>query len=809
MYRICYFLFIANIAIAQTPGKISGLVTDDRAQKLDYITVSLLNAKDSALVKGTITNAQGKYQFDNVKPGDYKIMAYQVGYSKTYSPEFTIDPAHPEVVLGDIILNQDIKNLSEVTITTKKPLMERKADRLIVNVGNSILSAGNTGSEILEKMPGVLVDVNGNVSINGKAGAIVYIDGRPTNLSAGDLLLFLSGLNAGQIDRVEIISNPSSKYEASGNGIINIIVKKDQKIGLNGNMNLSYGQGVDSRYIGGFNLNYRDKKWNVFGGYNQTIINNFSDVSSERYFNSDGIVFDQQNHQLNKTVNDALRLGADFYATRKLTIGFLFNGILNNYSANTNNTTLTKSLSGITDSSLMTIDNNKNNWQNYTGNLNLRYAIDSTGRQLSFDLDYGNYHRNYNEFFQNSYFDQFGKLKQSPDTLINSYPGNLIIRSFKGDYSYPLRDKYKLETGIKASWVSNNNNLDFYNVLNGSNILDPGLSNDFVYKENINSAYADLSKDFTKISIQLGLRVEQTNSEGNELSTGQIFNRNYIDLFPSFFLSYKQSDDDQFNFSYSRRINRPSYQLLDPYKKIYDPFNYEEGNPYLNPELSHSFEISYLHKNTWNFDFSIDFTKGGINSIIQQNDNTHTTITTYGNISTVIDGGFGISYTKQVTSWWDTNDFIGEFFNYYHGPYLDGELNTFKPTFNLNATNSFILSEMWNAELNLNYLSGQQQGLLNIRSVGFQVNPGIQKYIFNKQGSIKLAVKDLLHTRKWQYSTQFENIDAEYLRRFDSRIAILSLNWRFGKKTVPPARKRATGAEEEKQRVQMDQNVNQ
>jgi iron complex outermembrane receptor protein len=797
---ICLLLCV-NMVNAQTKTKLSGLLTDGNGKPLELVNISLLKAADSLLIKGSVTNALGKYTLDNIGSGKYILRMTLVGYRKKEIPVSITDAAMKELDMGTTVLEQQAQTLQEVTVSSQKPFMERKADRLVINIENSILATGNTGLELLEKLPGVLVDQNGNISLNGKGGIAVYINGKPTYLSSSDLASFLTGMNASQVEKVELITNPSSRFDAAGGAIINIKLKKDQRIGLNGNTNLSYGQGVFARVLGGVNLNYRSQKWNWYGGYNRTDVKAYTDITSVRHFNNGNVFFSQEGSQQNINKNHSVRLGMDLYASKKLTIGILLNSNTNHAATDaayhTNMTTGT-----IVDSSLNSFNNNQNSWQNYAGNINLKYAIDSAGSELTFDFDYVNYNRNNSQFFRNEYLNKTGSLSRTPDTLINTFPGSLVIRSFKSDYSRSFRNNIKLEAGIKSSWVENDNNLSFYNRLNGADIINAVLSNHFMYSENINAVYISLAQENKKWGIQAGLRAEQTLSKGNQLSTSIAFKRNYVNLFPSLFISYAASDKVQYSFSYSRRVARPSYQVLNPYKRVYDPFNYEEGNPLLNPELSHSAELNLLYKSKLNIGLFYNYIHGAINTVVKQDDAKRITIITYDNLSTAMDGGISASYGGKITPWWSTNDFVAVFFNYYYGPYLSGQLNTFKPTFNLNSVNSFILSPTLTAELALNYLSGQQQGLLNIENIGWRLSPGIQKTFAEKKGTIKLSVSDLFKTRKWNYTTQFGNIDASYTSRTDSRVVTLSLGWKFGKKTVAQERKRKTSAEEEKGRVQ-------
>ncbi|HMG15032.1 MAG TPA: TonB-dependent receptor [Saprospiraceae bacterium] len=801
-------IFYVSICYSQKPMQyvISGKITDLKSNPLEFVSVGLLHAADSSLLKGTITDEKGYYRFDNIqKPGCFLIAASSVGYDKVYSKTFVIDSLHKELTVEPVYLHENDNTLKEINITYEKPLIERKLDKMIINIENSILATGNTTLELFENLPGVSIDQNGNISLNGKGGVIVYIDGRATNLSSSDLAGLLNGMNADVIEKIELITNPSSKYDAAGGaGIINIRLKKDQRIGLNGSGNLSYGQGFYPRILGGLNLNYRNKKWNLYSNYNYSTIQSYSIYNSLRNFQEP---VDNNSYQSGRskslTTNNSVRLGTDYFISKKTTIGILLNGIVNDFNESSVSATQLRSSTTILDSLLNNRNTNFSKWVSYSGNLNFKNEIDSSGKQIVIDLNYSDYKRTNEQSFLNNYLNSHLEPYRNTE-LRNQFPGSLSILAAKVDLSLPFKDKLSIETGLKSSLVENNNDLKFYQVLNNQEYIDSNLSNHFIYRENINAAYINVSKEYSKLSWQIGLRFEQTIVNGRQLTTNTFFSKNYVDFFPSIFLNYTPSEHNQFSLSYNRNINRPSYQLLNPYKKIYDPFNYEEGNPLLNPEFGHSLEFSYILNNTIVITLVYDNSKGGINNVIRQNDSTKTTIITYENIAKVQGGGAVLNITQKIAPWWSTNLFVGYFFNDYQGIYLGQELSIFFPSLNINSSSTFNISERLKAEVSINYLSAQQQGLLKIEQIGIQVNSGIQWQFYNKQASIKLSIKDLFKQRHWNYSTKFQNIDANYQSSWDSRVLILGVTWKFGKKAVPQERKRNIGTEEEKQRINFE-----
>ncbi len=801
-----FLLGTVCITSAQTEFSISGLVTTTTDKGLENVNVILLKEKDSSLVKGTITSQNGHYEFNSVVPGNYLLQFSKVGYKNIYKL-YTASGETGRIKIETVVLSQEARSLKEVTITTRKPFIEQKLDRMIINIENSIISAGNNGLEVLEKLPGVSVNPTGEISLKGKGGVQVHIDGRPTNMSSDDLANFLRGLTANQIEKIEIISNPSSRYDAAGSaGIINIRIKKDQKIGLNGTATFGYTQGVYAKFNQGLSMNYRNKKLNLFGSYTINDRKAFTDMSSERKFKSGNTLlanFIQDGSATDHTTSYNLRTGIDFFVSKRSTLGFLITGFNNKISQQNNNQTFITGSTGQTDSMLFTFNNNKSKWNTYTVNTNFKHRIDSSGKEITFDLDYSNYDRRNEQFFLNIAANKSGTATRPADTLLGNLPALLKIVSFKTDYIHPLKNSNKVEAGIKSSCVSNDYDLAFYNQQGRGSVLNTSLSNHFIYQENINAVYINYAQERKKWNYQLGLRGEQTIAKGTQVTTSQKFTRNYFELFPTAFVNFTLSEKHQLGVSYSRRIGRPAYNIVNPFRIYRDQYTYSEGNPLIKPQLSNNLELNYVFNNIIIVSLDYGNTNSSMTFVVKQDDASKTTIETYDNLAKLQDGGLSVSSNFKIFPWWTANNFVGFFYNHFQGMFSNQLVDNSGVIFNASINHSISLPKNYTIEVGGFYLSNQPQGIITVAPQA-NLNIGVQKLFAQKRGTFRITFSDVFHTQQFKKITRFANVDAVFQNIFDSRQVRFGLTWKFGKQTVPSERRRKSASEDEKNRIQID-----
>lgn len=793
-------------ALAQVPtGTVSIHVIDDKQKPIDGATVSLLNAKDSSLIKINITDKDGAVAFENIKYGRYMLSVSNVGFKKAKSDAIVLDENHQQASLNSIILKADASVLSEVTIQEKKPFIERQLDRVVVNVSSSIASAGSTALDILSRAPGVLVNQNDQISMKGKQGVMVMIDGKPTYLSATDLANLLRSTPANAIDKIELITNPSAKYDAAGSsGIINIKLKKDQRYGTNGSLALNRGQGVYAKANAGLNLNYRNKNVNIFGNYNYTYRESFNHLVLYREFFTNGQVngaYDQNNYLKFPVQSHLAKAGADFFASPKTTIGVVFTGITTGLNTTGQNMSVVQNAQQQNESYFSTGSHNNNRVKNFATNINFKHTADTSGRELTSDFDYAHYGSNVVQNYDTQYFNLDNTPQKPADVLKDYQLGQLDIYSIKADYVLPLKHQQKFETGIKASFVRADNDLAFYNIISNAAQFDSTKSNHFIYDENISAAYINYNKNFKRFKVQLGLRGEQTIARGNQVITQTKFKSSYVQLFPSMFISDKLSEDNELNLSISRRIDRPTYKQLNPFKFYLDPSTYVEGNPYLKPQLTYQAQLSYTYKQKYNITATYSKTDDNITSILIPNQTLNrVTIQTDLNLAKYYYYGLSFSAPFEPAKWWSTNNNINFYYNNYSGNLASTPLNSGLVAFDANSSSSITINKKTSAEINAVYTSRNVYGYLGIKQV-VELSMGIQRLILNNKGTLKLNVTDALYSNKLIGTTTIDNYSETFRRNIESRVATLAFTYRFGSNKVAPSRKRSGGAEEEKKRA--------
>jgi iron complex outermembrane receptor protein len=800
------FALFSLCSFAQTQGKVTGIIKDGGDKKIIIAaTVSLLKAKDSSLVKVAVADSAGNFSFENVKEGSYIVSASSIGHLKVYSNSFALNSADNSKELGVLQLKEDNKTLGAVTVTAKKPFIERKLDRTIINVESSITSAGNTAMEVLEKSPGVAVDKDGNISLKGKQGVIVLIDGKQTYMSGQDLANYLQSMPASNLDQIELMPNPSAKYDASGNsGVINIKTKKNRQKGFNGSINTTYGRGKYGRNYNSLNLNYRNGKFNVFSniGVNRAKYQQVLNIHREFLDDNKNVeaIFDQQAKFLRNRPNNNMKLGADFYASKKTTIGIVFSGYINSGSQKGGNTSYLKDGSGIVDSVMNATNEDKEPWKNGSVNLNFRHTFDSTGRELTADIDVLKYKSNRKQNFVTDNYSQ-DWIKKSSEQLISDLPATINVYSAKVDYVHPFKSGVKMESGVKASFVNTDNIAGYFNMLGGLPIVDNEKTNHFKYKENINAGYVNLSKEFKKWSLQAGLRLENTNYSGNQfgnpIHADSSFKKSYTSLFPTMFAGYKLNEKNQFGFSYGRRISRPDYESLNPFIFFIDKYTYESGNPFLKPMYANVFELTHTYNKFLTTTFNYSHNKDMFNEYFDRSG--YATVIKEQNYGSIDDISLSMSAEIKPAKWWTMMPYAELSYNAVNSMFDGYDVKTHGTGVSTNLNNQFRFSKGWGAEMSGFYRSSMKRGQFNI-SDNKQVSAGISKQVLKNKGSLKLYINDIFNSGNQKGTVEIQNTIAQFTQKRDSRNAGINFNYRFGK-PMKTQQRRSGGAGDEQNRV--------
>ncbi|MES2568021.1 MAG: TonB-dependent receptor [Bacteroidota bacterium] len=798
-YLVCMCLFV--FVKAQTYSVSGKFLSAQNAPVADAI-IQLLKSSDSSLVKTEFTDTKGNFTFADTKQGSYLIQTNVLGYKSYLSPLITLNST---IQIPDITLEKSEVELKEVAVVARKPYIEREKGKVILNVENSINSAGSSAFELIEKAPGVRVDNNDNVSLNGKSGIAIWIDGKPTPMTGSDLANYLRGIPSSSIDKIEMISNPSARYDAAGSAIINIKLKKDKRVGTNGSISSSYGQGVYMKTNNSLSLNHRNKKINVFGSYNYAYREAFSHLKLDRrFYQNDTFIgaYNQDNYIKFDFNNHIARAGIDYFANKNNTFGFVVSGVSNKFNPKGDNSALVYDNTNTNSSTYKTTNRSKDNSYNYSANLNYKHSFDSLGTELSTDLDYAHFGNNTEQNFTTRYFDLDNEEYLNPYLLHGDINGDLNIYSIKNDFVKNLKKEYKLEAGQKSSYVVADNKLSFYNRSNSFNVFDSSKSNHFIYTENINAAYATVSKDYKKWSTQLGLRCEHTSVTGKQRVNNTSFINNYIQLFPSAFVGYKFSEKHGLEFNYSRRINRPSYEQLNPFKFYIDPTTYKEGNPYLMPQTTESFELTHVFKQKIYTTFGFGRTNKNITEVIAPDDNQpKITVQTNKNLAQVDVYALNCSLPVDVTKWWHITNEINSYYASYTGNVANTPIkNIGNLTFNLNMVNTFNFTSTFSGEVSGNYQAKEVYAFDVIKPRWF-FNIGLQQKLWNNKATLKLNVNDVLYTNQTTADVTFTDYKENFVVRRDSRVLTIAFTYKFGKSSVPGSKRRQGGADDIKQRA--------
>jgi iron complex outermembrane receptor protein len=784
----------AQLATAALEGKI----TTDNGSPADASTVVLLRSRDSSIVSSVVADDKGIFRFAGLQAESYLLLISKAGYQKMYAGPY-LTKTGQTFIAPAIKLKQLVQNLNEVSVVSTRPDIEAQPGKLIINVQNSLQAQGNSAFDILRLSPGVRVD-NSNISIIGHQNALVTIDGKPTNLTGEDLITVLQGMQANTIDRIELITAGSAKYDASSGGVINIVLKNGKNTGFNASVTGVAGYGKYYKSNAGLVFNDRTDKYNIFGNYGYTDNKTFHDFTSDRVINFDNAIsdYDVDYNSVQKSQVNTFGIGTDFYLSAKQTIGFFVNGSVadNNYVKNNNLKIYNQSALD----SIITANSNVNRRLtrvNY--NLNYTGKLDNAGKVITADFDYTTNNRSSAEYISNNFYNGSGtRVKDS--LLQNLSPSNIQIWLSKVDFTDPLSKTSKLEAGIKYSNVTSNNDLIFGPLVNGVYTSDPAFSNHFVYTENVNAAYVNFKNKQNKFNIDIGLRAEQTIAKGNSLTLNHIVNDNYINLFPHLLLTYTESDKSEFSLSYSRGITRPKYDQLNPFLYYIDLYDYTSGNPYLKPEYSNLVELSYTYNKTivtTLYAHIVDnFDEFNFN---EQNDTSKVNITTQVNFGRAYNYGIKFFAPAVFTAWWNADFDVDAAYQRYVAYPANGNLNKGTQDIVFHSTQHFDLGNNYIAEISGYYESPSFYGIAQLKAY-YQVDARIGKQLFNKRGSIKLEATDLFNTYKDRSYINYENLNILGTDKKESQVVRLTFTYRFGKTSVKTA-VHQTGNEEEQGRA--------
>lgn len=767
VFLLPLFLFSQN--------KITGQIVDEENNPIEFAAINL-QTQDNILIKTEFSNENGKFEIEE-KTGNYLVEILYLGNSLFKKNIVLIE----NIDLGIIKVNNSI-TLQEISILKEKKLIEKKIDRLVFNVENSVAATGGDVLDILRITPRIKVQ-NDQISMIGKNGMAVMIDDRMTHLSGSDLANFLKTLRSDEIKSIEVITNPPAKYSAEGNsGIINIVTKKQRQDAWNATIRSVYQQATYATGLGGAGFNFKKNKivlssnLNYTNGSNAPVENNTIGYSN--------ITWKEQNKRRDFSNSVSARLGLDYKISDKISTGFIYN-----YSHNTpeirdnvNSALLNPEINTV-DSLIIT--NAKNERKRISNNLNYHfiYDIDTLGRKLSFDFDFFNFKLNSNRVFQtNNYYNDSTPIDNSYRSADNKGIQKITNYSFNLDMEHPF-DWANLNYGGRLSYINTDNNFEYYDLTSDVPIFDTSQSNRFKYEENTQAVYFSAQKEINeKWEAKIGLRVENTQLKGNSVTLNQKNETNYTKLFPTTYLSFVPNDNNSFSLSYNRRINRPNYSLLNPFRWIASPYSYSEGNPYLQPSFSNNVEFEYIFKENYISTLYFSHTDDGFEqtAILDAETNVQQIIP----LNFIINKTFGFNQTVILKPFkWLNINFFGDV--YYSSTdskipvtldYLKGWNGFFS------ISNDLILNKEKTFMLNLSYnYTAKGVDNLDYNTSHNQLNASLRALFLEKKLVISLYANDIFSSNRPIYTTYSNNIKNSFRNYYDERFFRLSVVYNFGK----------------------------
>ncbi len=800
------FFALSSFALFAQNGSVSGTLQDNSNAAVPFANVALYHAADSTMAKVEVSNVNGEFILTEVPAGTYFAEATFIGLDKLREDGIQVLVGQ-ETKLGVLQLRASSVALNEAEVVVTRPLVEVQPDRTVFNVEGTINNTGDDALSLMRKAPGVTVDNNDNINVLGRAGVMLYVDGKQLPLSGEDLANYLKNLPSDQIDRIDIITNPGAKYDAEGNaGIIDIRLKKDKSQGANANVRSTFTQGQKNRSNINFTGNYRSKIVNVFGTLGAAKGASFNDIRFNNFQND--LNLKETNYIGDDWENLNYRIGADFYIGKKSIIGVLANGMLND-GLNTieNRISIAQVNSEVIDSVLFADSFTDVDRANQSYNINYRYDDRDKQRSFNVDLDYGSYDTESFRTLPNIYYD--AALQNVLTTITNYYdtPTYIDIYTAKADYEDQLFGG-KLGVGAKFSQVVSDNTFLVYDDVDGVQIQNDTLSNIFNYDESVYAGYVQYSRQFgTKIGISAGLRVEQTDALGDlkaflpELIEEPV-DLNYLRWFPSAGITYTFNPENVLSLNYGRRINRPDYNVLNPFNNQLSQISYEKGNPRLQPELVNNAEIGYTYAYRFNFKLAYSNTLDQITRLIGPDaDDPRASFISWDNLATQTIWSFNASMPLTVTEKWSTYvNLSGSHIDNQADYGEDGSVDVQAYTYNIYMQNTITLPKGFKGEVSGWFSGPGVWGGVFLYDESWSLNLGLQKNFLQDRLSTRLTVNDIFYETGWSGVSDFNGLVGEGRGNWDSRFVSLSVGYNFGNQNVK-SRNRETGIEQEAGRV--------
>jgi len=775
-------------SIAQN-GIIRGKAIDNTSRKsVEFASVALLSAIDSSLVKGAMTDTSGVFELSNIKEGTYILTISSVEFQKVFRGPLMINLQQTLIDLGQVVMITDNKLLQEVIVNGNKPIFERKAGGIIMNLDNKLFKTSTNAIDVLAKAPGLQVKADGSILMRNSVVPKVLIDGKVIPMNAEELKNYLNNLRPDEIESIEIINTPSAKYDSEYKGIIDIKLKRDKNLGLNGSLSSILRQHQYGAAYNNLNLTYKTLRFAYTArlGYNRS--GSFYGYYANQLLNNGNTLLTENEIPTFKNAF-SLQMGADYFLTKKQIIGIL----LKTYNDDAEDFSRTKTTEntpkGSTIKALDTRNNGLPRGENYSVNLNYDGTFENS--QLTIAGAFSKY-KNHDE--QNIMVND-GESQKIITGIKNGQNNEVEIKSLQIDYTSTSAKK-KWEIGTKYANTTTTNGLRFDTLTTGNlYAFDASRSNDFIYDEQITGAYINFSNESDKWSYQLGIRAEYTKTQANSITLMSITNRDYLKWLPSLNVNYIINENQSLAFAFTRRLRRPNFYEINPFIFYMGPYTYSVGNPYLIPATTNSLSITYGLK-----DLSFTLLAGKDEDNIDQLPfyDTKTNIISFlrKNFGDSHYGGLEIGYPQTITKWWKIQHNFNLYLNENKVTYLDKvyQATIFNYTFNGNQI--FSLPKKYTLDLSYNYSSAGGDATYGWKDQG-GINIAIQKLFLDNKLNVKLGVNDILYTNVPRAYSKLEGVNLNSYQKYASRQVRLQLTYNFGNSGYKAKQKTNSSADEE------------
>jgi hypothetical protein len=800
-YMLFMLMLISSLAFAQANRSLSGHLKYKDGVIAKDISISLLRNSDSVLIQRQSSSNEGTFLFADLMPNTYVIIFTSLGSQK--AKRGPIKLLKESLVLDTIFLNRNVEQLEEVSIKSIQPLIQKSIDKTTINVEHTSLAVGNTALDLLNRAPGLTVLNDGTIQLNGRGGVAVMLDGKLTYLSSSQLVNLLKTTNSSQINSIEIMTHPPVKYDASGGaGLINIILKKNKELGTNGTITADDAYGRFLKANTGISINQRRKKLNVFGSYNYADNKRYGILNLDRAVDMLGDLgnISQKSNSTTRNYNHTYKAGLDYDIDKNNTIGLMVAGYINDQTEMIRNrSAVSNRVSNL--SNILALNTGNNRYSNTSYNLNYKSVIDTLGQQIDIDLAFLNYKNAEQVLYENNFFDDNGQVSTMPGTFRNISPTDLNIKAITIDYTLPVSKISTLGIGGKSSLVNTDNDFLVEDQLENEWVKYLPQSNRFLYEERINAVYLNINTEIAGFDMQFGARAEHTSSKGNSITMYETFERRYLNLFPLVSLSKKISKNHTVSLTANRRIDRPNYGSLNPFRYYLDLYTYKSGNQNLKPQYTNSFAFNYLLHQKYGLDVVYSNTRDVISDIIKPDTTRGALFTTPDNLAKQDAISLSLSVPISVGKFWNIYNGLSAYnISFYANNILGTTYRSNQNAINFKSYSTFRLSKAVNFDVSFFYQSRQLYGTSFLKGFSF-VDVGTSYKFFSNHLNVKVSVKDIFNQKTQIIYSNLPSVNYKMYDKPESRLIAFGLSYDFGSKEVKQSRRRSNGIEEEKGRI--------